>query len=118
MDKYSDILDLEIIAGLKELGSGEEDFFKEVIDLYLEQAPGLIKEIKTNAFSADAEKMGKSAHTLKGGSLNVGAKVFAEVCKAIELDGKNNNLSDVANNLLKLDELFAITKSALLDLAG
>lgn len=115
MDKYSDILDYSIIQGLKELGDDEEDFFKEVVELYIEQAPTLINEIKTFAYSADADNMGRAAHTLKGASLNVGAKKLAEVCKVIEFDGKSNNLSNVAENLKNLDSNYEISKQALLD---
>lgn len=117
MEKYSDILDYSIIQGLKELGDDEEDFFKEVVELYIEQAPSLINEIKTFAFSADAENMGRAAHTLKGASLNVGAKKFAEVCKSIELDGKDGILSNVAEHLKNLDSQYEISKQALLDVS-
>ena len=118
MENYSDILDYSIIQGLRELSDEDEDFFKEVVELYIEQAPILINDIKTYAYSADADNMGRAAHTLKGASLNVGAKKFADIGKTIELDGKNNILSNVNENLKELDELYLITKQALYNAAN
>ncbi|MCB0722047.1 MAG: Hpt domain-containing protein [Ignavibacteriae bacterium] len=105
-----ELVDMNVIEGLKELGDGDTDsFFKEIVELYIDQAVGLINEIKELAASGDAEKLGKTAHTLKGASLNVGSKLFAEVCKTIELAGKQNNLAEIGSEVDKLDELHILT---------
>jgi HPt (histidine-containing phosphotransfer) domain-containing protein len=105
-----ELIDIEIVNGLKELGDdGDNSFFKEIVILYEDQAQGLISEIKQHAETGDAEQMGKSAHTLKGASLNIGARLFADVCKAIELAGKNNEVSSIGAYLEKLDGLNELT---------
>jgi HPt (histidine-containing phosphotransfer) domain-containing protein len=105
-----ELLNFEVINGLKELGEGDEDsFFQEIVGLYIDQAQDLIDEIKAHAASREADKLGKTAHTLKGASLNVGARLFADVCKNIELAGKMGNLNGVDAEVGKLDELHIIT---------
>lgn len=105
-----ELINLDVVNGLKELGGdGDDSFFKEIIDLYEEQAQGLIDEIKSHAETGNADELGKTAHTLKGASLNIGAKLFADVCKNIELAGKNNNISDIDSEIKKLNDLNQLT---------
>lgn len=109
-----DILDLEILQGLKELGNdGDVSFVKEIIELYIEQAPILIKNIKEAVFERNALKMSQAAHAFKGASLNLGAKLLSEVCKKIEFNGKENNFTDITTLLGQLDEFFIITSDEL-----
>ena len=112
--EMTEILDMNIIQNLKDLG-GENDssFLKEVIDLYLDQAPGLLNDIKTAARDKNSLKMSQSAHALKGASLNIGAKKFSEVCKELEFKGKENNLEDVDKLLKELDKSYIITSDEL-----
>lgn len=105
-----ELLNIEVVNGLKELGEDNDNsFFKEIVGLYIEQAQDLIDEIKALAASGEADKLGKTAHTLKGASLNVGARLFADVCKTIELAGKQNNLEGIDVEVNKLDELHGFT---------
>ncbi len=112
--EMTEILDMNIIQNLKDLG-GENDssFLKEVIDLYLDQAPGLLNDIKTAARDKNPLKMSQSAHALKGASLNIGAKMFSEVCKTLEFKGKNNDLENVNSLLTEMDESYLITSDVL-----
>jgi HPt (histidine-containing phosphotransfer) domain-containing protein len=113
----SDILDLNIIQNLKELGGDEDSsFLKEVINLYLDQAPGLINDIRNAVDENNALKLSRAAHSLKGASLNIGAKKFAEVCKILEFKGRDNDMSDLNSELKDLDEKFSITSDKLLKL--
>lgn len=105
-----ELLNFEVINGLKELGEGDEDsFFQEIVGLYIDQAQSLIDEVKAHAESGEAEMLGKTAHTLKGASLNVGARLFADVCKTIEIAGKTGNLDGIGTEVGKLDELHQFT---------
>jgi histidine phosphotransfer protein HptB len=94
-----DLLDFNIIQSLKELG-GEDgnDFFKEIIDLYKEQYQLLLQKIKDCQSNNDFENLSKSAHSLNGASLNVGAKEMASICKKIEINAK----SEIKEGLIEL----------------
>ena len=111
---HEELIDDAIIENLKELGEGDGgSFLKEIINLYLEQAPGLMTEVRQYASGGEAEKMGKSAHTLKGSSLNVGAKLFSDVCRKIEMAGKDNNLEGIDDMIGEMDEIYRLTEEEL-----
>ena len=89
-----DLLDLNIIQSLIELGGDDGDeFFKEIIDLYKEQYPILLQQIKNYLSNEDYVNLSKSAHALKGASLNIGAKEIASICKIIEINSKTDTQS-------------------------
>lgn len=105
-----ELINLDVVNGLKELGEDDgNSFFKEIISLYEDQAQSLIDEIKSYAGDGNADMLGKTAHTLKGASLNIGAKLFADVCKTIELAGKNNQIAEIDTEVNRLDELNELT---------
>ena len=105
-----DLLDFNIIQGLKELGNDDDNsFLTEVIDLYLEQAPGLIMNMKKQFEGKNSLKMSQEAHALKGASLNIGAKKLSEICKNIELKGKADDLEGIPELIKELDEVYEIS---------
>lgn len=108
-----DLLDLSIIQGLKEMNDDENDFFKEILDLYNEQFPELYNKIVQTARNNDLESLSKNAHALKGASLNIGAKELAGICKTIELNSKNG-ISEGTDDLIeKIQQVYKITLDAM-----
>ena len=109
MDK-EELLDFNIIQGLKDLGGDDEQsFLTEVIGLYLEQAPGLMDNIKKYYYENEALKMSQEAHSLKGASLNIGAKKLSEICKSIELKGKANDMDGISEIIKELDKVYEVS---------
>lgn len=109
MDSFQDgdLLDLNVINGLKELG-GDDSFFKEIIELYVEQYPDLLDKIKSALSNGDFVNVSKSAHALKGASLNIGAKKLAEICLQIETNSSSEKsvcLDELLHNLEKYYEI-------------
>lgn len=114
-----ELFNFDIINSLKEMDEpGEPSFYAELITIYLEQSPRLIEDIRTNYNLKNSEQMGRAAHTLKGSSLNVGLRKFAEICKDLELKGKNNDFDNVDNILENLDIYYLITVKELKNIAG
>ena len=103
-----DLIDFNIIQNLKELGGDDGDeFFKEIIGLYKEQYPVLLLQIKNYLNNKDYQNLSKSAHALKGASLNIGAKEIASVCKTIEINAK----TDIQEGYTELIENLELTHS-------
>ncbi len=96
-------MDKDMINTLKDMGA---DIFVELIQLYLEEAPNQIAEIKQQFASGNAKAMGEAAHSLKGSSLNLGANHLADICKQIELKGKRGDLSALEGLLDQLDQQY------------
>lgn len=105
-----DLLDLDIIQGLKELGGDDGDeFLKEILDLYSEQYPILLSQIKEYLGKSDYINLSKSAHALKGASLNIGAKEIASICKLIEINSKSGILDGYKELIANLESVHSLT---------
>ena len=107
MEQY---FDMNVINSLKNIGGGDNSFLLEIFELYMKQAPDLLQEIKVNASNNDADKMSKTAHTLKGASLNIGASKFAEICSKIEIAGKENNMINISGLIKDMEYNFSKVK--------
>jgi len=105
-----DLIDFNIVQSLKELGGDDgDDFFKEIIDLYKEQYPVLLKQIKDYLLNKDYINLSKSAHALKGASLNIGAKEIASICKTIESNAKSDILEGYDELVGNLEAIHTLT---------
>jgi HPt (histidine-containing phosphotransfer) domain-containing protein len=86
-----DLIDEAIITRLKQMAPGDPKFFGEVLDMFIGQAPDLIREMDEACKAKHYVKMGEAAHKLKGSALNMGARKMAEVCREIEIRGRAND---------------------------
>jgi len=104
LDKRSkSMLDQEMMNALKGMGP---EIFIELVELYLEEAPNQLAEMRKQFEAEDHEGMAATAHSFKGSSLNLGANSLAEICKKIELKGKQGNLEALEDLLAQLDLRF------------
>lgn len=80
-----EVIDMATIERLRSLHlEGEPPLLFELIDLFLNYAPGKINEIMAAVDANDTITLKICAHTLKGSSLNLGLMKFAELCKILE----------------------------------
>ena len=79
-----DVIDLDVIATLRDLDDGEGEVLEELVDLFLTDSPDRIAEMRGASASGDQELLKRAAHTLKGSSRNLGASSLAEICQVIE----------------------------------
>ncbi len=105
-----DLIDFDIVQSLKELGGDDGDeFFKEIIDLYKDQYPKLLLQIKNYLSKEDYDNLSKSAHALKGASLNIGAKELASICKTIEINAKSDIREGYNELIVNLETIHSLT---------
>ncbi len=105
-----DLIDFDIVQGLRELGGDDgDDFIKEIIELYKEQYPILLAQIKNHLSNEDYANLSKSAHALKGASLNIGAKELASVCKTIEINAKSDIQQGFNELISDLETIHSLT---------
>ena len=78
---------------------GDEEILKEIIQIFVEDAPrqlhGLIKALE----EGDADLAQRQAHSLKGSALNVGAELVTKVADAIEKLTRQGELSEARRQL-------------------
>lgn len=105
--KTSLMLDSDIIYGLKKLDDSNN--FSEVIQLYIELAPELIKSIKSSYKENNISQMKNSASNLKKISLNLGANRLAEICFKLETLNGSHSKDETATLLERIDNIYKLT---------
>lgn len=108
---------LDCAVALERLG-GDEELLREVASLFLDEYPGLLREIRHAAENGDASALERAAHTMKGSVSNFGADAVCEAAFTLEQMGRTRNLSGLAPNILRLSEALENLHPALAELAS
>jgi histidine phosphotransfer protein HptB len=78
-----------ILTRLQELEQEtDHEFVIELIDIYLDESPKQIHAIGSALTTRSFPSLMITAHTLKGSSLNLGAKQFGQLCQKLEEIGR------------------------------
>ena len=67
--------------------SAGEDFTKELIDTFLEEAPVMLGELRAALAAGDADGFRRAAHSLKSNSQTFGATQLGALARELELTG-------------------------------
>jgi signal transduction histidine kinase/DNA-binding response OmpR family regulator/HPt (histidine-containing phosphotransfer) domain-containing protein len=100
-------VDPTVLASLREMGDASgTDVCKDLLDLFRADAPPLLQAMRDAADRGDARRLRESAHTLKGGAANLGARAMAAVCAELEKKGRAGNVDGAGPLLAELDRHF------------
>jgi histidine phosphotransfer protein HptB len=80
------------------------DFVVELVDTFLEEAPGMLAELRDARGAADADRFRRAAHSLKSNSQTFGAQALGALARDLELTGMG---ADAARDAVRLDALEA-----------
>ncbi len=106
----TDILNRETIDSLREMG---DDFFSELIQTFLDSSREETERIRRGIEAASGPKVEKAAHCLKGACLGQGAEEMAGICRELERQGEEGDLSEAAKTLDDLERSFRRTEEDL-----
>jgi HPt (histidine-containing phosphotransfer) domain-containing protein len=109
-----EIIDLKTFNDLRaQLGS---DFVTELIDIYSLDTEELIEKLRQALVAKDAVSFGRFAHTIKSSSASLGALVFSQQARELEMIGKSSDLSNAGSKLELLAAGFHQVKRSLEEL--
>ena len=97
------LIDKATFNELKQISG--EDFINELIDAFLDDAPNMLKNMKTALETKDVESFRRNAHSMKSNANTFGAMELGVLAKELEFMAKENNL-DVGNRLEVLTEAY------------
>lgn len=97
-------INLATFEELKRMSGAE--FINELVDTFLEDAPKLIREMKTALAAKDADSFRRAAHSLKSNSATFGATRLAELARELEMIGKENRLANAGSRLDGLEQMY------------
>ena len=72
---------------------GDEALLQEIVQLFLEQTPGLVERIERAIALQDGQTLERTAHALKGSASNLGAKAMAAAAARLESIGRNGDFA-------------------------
>lgn len=98
----SSAIDPARYAELQETAGAE--FVAELVDTFLEEAPGMLAELRAARAATDANRFRRTAHSLKSNSHAFGALTLGALARDLELSGMS---ADVARDVVRLDALEA-----------
>ena len=82
---------------------GDAELLQELAQLFLEEYPRLMEELRAALEQGDAQLVERTAHGLKGSVANFGAKPAVDAAYQIEQLGRGGKLGPVAEVLRSLD---------------
>jgi HPt (histidine-containing phosphotransfer) domain-containing protein len=101
------IIDRATFAELQ--ASAGEDFVKELVDTFLEEAPVMFDELRAAFATGDADAFRRAAHSLKSNSQTFGALRLGAMARTLELEGLPPDAAPVD----ALAQAYAAAKTAL-----
>jgi two-component system, sensor histidine kinase and response regulator len=104
-------LDRAIVESLLELGGRE--MLSELVEMFCDDVSSGLSSLKEAAERGDASSVGRTAHTLKGGSGNMGARRLATVCAELEKVGASGDLASAPALIERLEAEFERARPAL-----
>lgn len=87
MDEKIPVIDHD---GAMERLDGDEELWKEIRTIWVEDVPQMLEAVRLALGSKDAEKLRRAAHALKGASSNVGAARVAESARRVEVEAPSS----------------------------
>lgn len=96
-----DVLDPAVLDSLRQMrdDGGGAGMIKELLALFRADMPPLLESMRVAVKEGDPKKLRESAHSLKGGAANLGAKHLAHLCAELEKKGRDGILAGVDEQL-------------------
>ncbi|HVU24248.1 MAG TPA: Hpt domain-containing protein [Opitutus sp.] len=102
------VIDPQTIENLRKLNPGDNDeFLRELVDIYLEDTPRRLVELDESLTANDRPKFTRAAHSIKGSSANLGASTVRAVAETLEHRSATENLASLAGLITDLKAEFA-----------
>jgi len=105
------LIDLTVYSELQETTG--PDFVIELVDTFLEEAPGMLSDLRQARADGNADKFRQAAHSLKSNANIFGAVALAAQARDLELEGLDDDPNRDEAALTELEATFASAAAAL-----
>ena len=104
------LLDPARLEEFKEFDDDELTMTKEVVALFVADAPMRMHAIEEAIAGGDAAALAKAAHALKGSASNIGAAAMQREAAALEATASQGEIGDAAATAVRLRDLWSRTQ--------
>ncbi len=102
------------IENLKAISNGDQAFFVEILQLYLERTTQDIEELQKAFDQKDYETIQFIAHRMRSAAVPLGIKNLLIHLKKMELDLKGGKINEVDNDI---DRILDLARKALIEVS-
>jgi CheY-like chemotaxis protein len=95
------------VASLRERLQDDVQILGDIAQIFLDDAPNQINEIRAAIAANDAGGVERAAHALKGAALALCATPLAETARRLEFQGRSAELADASRNFETLEAEWA-----------
>ncbi|NJN67022.1 MAG: hypothetical protein HC884_10075 [Chloroflexaceae bacterium] len=107
-------IDYEVLDLLQmTLGDDEPEILCELIETYLEDTPRLLAELRQSIAQNSADRLTRTAHSLKSSSAQLGALNLSTICQDLETRGRGGSLEGAAERIAQIEEEYQRVEQAL-----
>lgn len=92
---------------------GDEELLREIIVLFLQEAPSQVEGLKRAVREGDEAEAARMAHTLKGSAANLAADAFRYLARQIEMAARSEPAALDPSMGVALDHEYLRLQSAL-----
>ena len=111
------ILDMSVVEELLSVSDdGDPELLLDLIRMFLEDGPSKVQSVTEGLLAGDFEKMERAAHSLKGSSGNLGARLLQETCEQMQIATRNHQLEESRKLAAEMVANYATAEQALRDL--
>lgn len=104
------LIDIEFFESRRMVG---EEFVKKLVEVFVQEAPKLVAQIKSTLDSSDISKLAELGHKLKGMCLNVGAVRLSNIGLEIEQFAKSGEIDPIRELVAWVDVVLNDTTSTI-----
>ena len=113
MTETTDI-DLKALEAFQELmGEGGGEMVVELIELFLEDTPGLLAEMRLGVADGDREKLRRAAHSLKSSAATLGLSALSALCQGLENLGRSDQFEEATERIEEVASHFEQARAVL-----
>jgi signal transduction histidine kinase/DNA-binding NarL/FixJ family response regulator len=112
-DRQSDLASPIDEGDLMERVDNDREFLAELVELFEEDGPALLNELRDAVARQDSPAVARAAHTIKGTVGNFCAAAAMQMALEIEIMGKEDSLDHAAQSLAALEREVSQMKAAL-----
>ncbi len=102
------------LDNLRLITEDDDDFLRELIETFLDEAPQFIDKMREAAETQDAPKLRLNAHSLKGNAAEFGAMKLSGLCRELEQKGETGSFGDADLLIGQVQHEFDGVREALL----
>jgi len=105
----------QLLESLAAMGEEPQDALSMLLELYLEDAPQLVKDIVQASALPDLDAVRFAAHSLKSSSATLGAQRLSSLCRQLEAKARSGDGSHLSALSQQLEVTYQETLQALRD---